>query len=96
MKKISALKLLINQVINQVISQVINKSRLLISLKLLMSLIATLLIASCDSNNGTSLSAKSIIYCSEGSPASFNPQTITSGTSIDATSNQLYDRLISF
>ncbi len=64
--------------------------------QLILSLIVTVLLVSCDSGNSTSLSAKSIIYCSEGSPASFNPQTITSGTSIDATSNQLYDRLLSF
>ena len=42
------------------------------------------------------LSEKSIIYCSEGAPDSFNPQTVTSGTTIDATSNQLYNRLIEF
>ncbi|NQY63412.1 MAG: ABC transporter substrate-binding protein [Alteromonadaceae bacterium] len=73
-----------------VLNQVINKSQLI------LSLLTTVLLIGCDSGNSTSLSAKSIIYCSEGSPASFNPQTITSGTSIDATSNQLYDRLLSF
>lgn len=36
----------------------------------------------------------SIVYCSEGSPESFNPQLITSGTTIDAISLQLYDRLL--
>lgn len=35
-----------------------------------------------------------LVYCSEGSPESFNPQLITSGTTIDATSRQLYDRLL--
>ncbi|MFT5716219.1 MAG: cationic peptide transport system substrate-binding protein [Oleiphilaceae bacterium] len=51
----------------------------------------------CDSSNNTGLlTKKSIIYCSEGSPESFNPQTVTSGVTIDATSNQLYNRLISF
>jgi len=50
----------------------------------------------CENNDPLSLSAKSVIYCSEGSPESFNPQTVTSGTTIDATSNQLYDRLITF
>jgi len=63
----------------------------------LITIIALLfLLSACDSGNSTLLSAKSVIYCSEGSPASFNPQTITSGTSIDATANQLYDQLISF
>jgi cationic peptide transport system substrate-binding protein len=37
-----------------------------------------------------------IIYCSEGSPASFNPQLDTSGTTVDASSHQIYDRLIDF
>lgn len=35
-----------------------------------------------------------LVYCSEGNPESFNPQTVTSGTTIDATSHQIYDRLI--
>lgn len=50
----------------------------------------------CDNDDNSSLSAKSIIYCAEGSPENFNPQTVTSGTTIDATSNQLYNRLINF
>lgn len=37
-----------------------------------------------------------LIYCSEGSPTSFNPQLDTSGTTIDATAHQLYDRLLEF
>lgn len=55
-----------------------------------------LLLIACDSNEVRSLSEKSIIYCSEGSPEVFNPQLVTSGTTIDATSNQLYNRLIEF
>lgn len=35
-----------------------------------------------------------MVYCSEGSPESFNPQRVTSGTTIDAISQQLYDRLL--
>jgi cationic peptide transport system substrate-binding protein len=37
-----------------------------------------------------------IVYCSEGNPESFNPQLGTSGTTIDASSAQLYDRLIDY
>lgn len=37
-----------------------------------------------------------LIYCAEGNPESFNPQLGTSGTTIDATSAQLYDRLIDY
>ncbi|MBY0420495.1 MAG: ABC transporter substrate-binding protein, partial [Pararheinheimera sp.] len=35
-----------------------------------------------------------MVYCAEGSPESFNPQRVTSGTTIDAISQQLYDRLL--
>ncbi|MFT5636100.1 MAG: cationic peptide transport system substrate-binding protein [Cognaticolwellia sp.] len=62
--------------------------------KLLTLLI--LVLSGCDSNEALSLSKKSIIYCSEGAPESFNPQIESSGTTIDATSNQLYNRLIEF
>lgn len=37
-----------------------------------------------------------IVYCSEGNPESFNPQLGTSGTTIDASAAQLYDRLIDY
>lgn len=43
-----------------------------------------------------SLSKQSIVYCSEGAPETFNPQLITSGTTIDASSRQLFDRLLDF
>lgn len=48
----------------------------------------------CSNDNVVSLSTKSIIYCSEGSPEGFNPQIVISSTTIDATSNQLYNSLI--
>ncbi len=35
-----------------------------------------------------------LVYCAEGSPESFNPQLVTSGTTLDAVSQQLYDRLL--
>ena len=55
-----------------------------------------LVLSGCDSNEALSLSKKSIVYCSEGAPGSFNPQTVSSGTTIDATANHLYNRLIEF
>jgi len=54
------------------------------------------LLGGCNDQGKLSLSQRSIIYCAEGSPESFNPQLVTSGTTIDATSNQLYDRLIAY
>lgn len=40
--------------------------------------------------------AKNFVYCSEGSPSSFNPQLVTDGTSITATSANIYNRLVEF
>ncbi|KVX01738.1 ABC transporter substrate-binding protein [Shewanella frigidimarina] len=37
-----------------------------------------------------------LVYCSEGNPESFNPQLVTSGTTIDATSHQIYSRLVNY
>lgn len=53
-------------------------------------------VSACNDEGKLSLSQRSIIYCAEGSPETFNPQLVTSGTTIDATSNQLYDRLITY
>lgn len=53
-------------------------------------------LVACDDSDKLPLSQKSIIYCSEGSPESFNPQLSTSGTTSDATSKILYNNLIVF
>ena len=53
-------------------------------------------VSGCNDSSKLSLHERSIIYCAEGSPETFNPQLVTSGTTVDATSNQLYDRLISY
>ncbi|ABV36163.1 extracellular solute-binding protein, family 5 [Shewanella sediminis HAW-EB3] len=37
-----------------------------------------------------------LVYCSEGNPESFNPQLVTSGTTIDATSQQIYNGLVDY
>ncbi len=39
---------------------------------------------------------KTFIYCSEGSPSSFNPQLATDGASFNASSRTIYDRLVDF
>lgn len=44
----------------------------------------------------TSAHAKNFVFCSEGSPSSFNPQLVTDGTSITASSAPLYNRLVEF
>ena len=40
--------------------------------------------------------AKNFVYCAEGSPSSFNPQLVTDGTSVNATSSPIYNRLVDF
>ena len=42
-----------------------------------------------------SAEAKTLVYCSEGSPENFNPQINTTGTSLDA-SVPVYDGLVAF
>jgi dipeptide transport system substrate-binding protein len=40
--------------------------------------------------------AKTLVYCSEGSPEGFNPQLATAGTTFDASSRPIYNRLVEF
>jgi dipeptide transport system substrate-binding protein len=40
--------------------------------------------------------AKTLVYCSEGSPEGFNPALYTAGTTFDASSRPIYNRLVEF
>ncbi len=40
--------------------------------------------------------AKTLVFCSEGSPEGFNPSLYTAGTTFDASSRQLFNRLVEF
>jgi dipeptide transport system substrate-binding protein len=40
--------------------------------------------------------AKTLVYCSEGSPEGFDPALYTSGTTFDASSKPIYNRLVEF
>lgn len=40
--------------------------------------------------------AKTLIFCSEGSPEGFNPSLYTAGTTFDASSRQIFNRLVEF
>ena len=40
--------------------------------------------------------AKTLVFCSEGSPEGFNPQLFTTGTTADASAVPLYNRLVEF
>lgn len=45
---------------------------------------------------GGAAQAKTLVYCSEGSPEGFDPAPWTAGTTFDAASRTVYDRLIEF
>ncbi len=40
--------------------------------------------------------AKTLVYCSEGSPEGFNPSLYTAGTTFDASSRPMFNRLVEF
>ncbi|TFW00541.1 ABC transporter substrate-binding protein [Oxalobacteraceae bacterium OM1] len=40
--------------------------------------------------------AKTLVFCSEGSPEGFNPQFFTTGTTMDASSVPIFNRLVEF
>ena len=40
--------------------------------------------------------AKTLVYCSEGSPEGFNPALYTAGTTFDAGSRPVFNRLVEF
>jgi len=63
---------------------------------LFITLAFACILIGCNDGNTLSLSERSIIYCSEGSPDSFNPQLSTSGTTSDATSKLLYNSLLAY
>ena len=44
----------------------------------------------------TGAEAKTLVFCSEGSPEGFNPALYTSGTTFDASGRQIYNRLVEF
>ena len=40
--------------------------------------------------------AKTLVYCSEGSPEGFDPALYTAGTTFDASSRPVFNRLVEF
>ncbi len=43
-----------------------------------------------------SANAKTLVFCSEGSPEGFTPSLYSSGTTFDASARQIYNRLVEF
>jgi dipeptide transport system substrate-binding protein len=58
--------------------------------------IAALAFAAAAVAASPAFAAKTLVYCSEGSPEGFNPQFFTTGTTLDASSVPIYNRLVEF
>ena len=59
------------------------------------TMLRTLLLAGAAALSLSAAQAKTLVYCSEGSPENFNPQLNTTGTTFDAT-HPVYSRLVEF
>ena len=55
-----------------------------------------LTVVGCTTESPASVRDNVLVYCSEASPQSFNPQLVTSGPTFDASSRQIYNRLLEF
>tara|TARA_R110002012_G_scaffold9835_6_gene45695 strand:+ start:12324 stop:13916 length:1593 start_codon:yes stop_codon:yes gene_type:complete len=56
----------------------------------------TLAIMAAGAISTSAHAASTLVYCSEGSPEGFNPAFYTSGTTFDATSKNMFNRLMEF
>lgn len=54
------------------------------------------LLNGCSDTNSTSLKNNSLVYCSEGSPTTFNPQQATTSITFDASARVMFDRLVEY
>lgn len=58
--------------------------------------VMVILVAACSKQDEHAFYNSGLVYCSESNPVTFNPQLDTSSTTTDASSHQLYDRLLDF
>ncbi len=63
---------------------------------LIGSVICSAFLLGCQYQPTSDIKDKVLVYCSEGSPQTFNPQLTTSGTTFDASSRTIYNRLVEF
>lgn len=63
---------------------------------LILASAAALTVAACSPSEQRSMLEDGILYCAEGNPEFFNPQLVTSGTTLDMTAGMLYDRLLEY
>ena len=75
---------------------IIKRHNKIVWFKTILIVLASIILSACDVLIQSKTDPNGIVYCSEGSPSSFNPQLDTSGTTSDASSHQIYDRLIDF
>ena len=54
------------------------------------------LLFSAMAGGGSLANASTLVFCSEGSPEGFDPALYTAGTTFDASSRQLYNKLVEF
>jgi dipeptide transport system substrate-binding protein len=59
----------------------------------LLAILFTIMVVSLT---GVNADAKTCVFCSEGSPEGFNPAFYTAGTTFDASSRPIFDRLVLF
>jgi dipeptide transport system substrate-binding protein len=64
--------------------------------RFIYGLLTLLLISACQYKNNEQVKDDVLVYCSEGTPETFNPQLSTSGVTFDASSRTLYNRLVEF
>lgn len=57
------------------------------------AILSLMLLSACQQDQSTA-NRLGLVYCAEGAPENFNPQRVTSGTTIDIVSQQIYDRLL--
>jgi dipeptide transport system substrate-binding protein len=60
------------------------------------SIIAAAVLAGGMMMSGQAMSAKTLVYCSEGSPEGFDASLYTAGTTFDASANTMFDGLVNF
>ena len=54
------------------------------------------MLSACGDSNSTSLKNNSLVYCTEGSPTTFNPQQATTSITFDASARVMFDRLVEY
>jgi len=62
----------------------------------MMKAVKLLAVAAMAAGLATAAQAKTLVYCSEGSPEGFDPALYTSGTTFDASGRAIYDKLVLF